>query len=450
MASIRDLGLSYFRDFSYNAPKKRNDLKLTLRIHMPNLEKDQILLSRFSLLEMIGEGGMGQVWLVWDLELEIQIAIKILNPRLTSDPNRITLLKNECRNTRLLVHPNIVRVFDFHRSDALAFISMEYINGRDLTFHRSAFEPISTVNMIKLIRPVINALGYAHEQGLVHRDVKAGNILLDAQKTPRLTDFGIAGVFKSGRSALELTSGGSLFCMSPQQLEGRPPHPSDDIYALGILLYELFTGYPPFYPDITREKILRETPATINRRLEQLAIDARIPDPMEDLIDSMLAKTPADRPTSMAAIENRFDRLLNTRVDHRRWPDGVAPGPAEPSPAAVHPEIITPVRVTPMAPGKDLPLTGRSNLVKGITLIIAFVALVAGGLWLWHYLPGRPPQQPRLQKPLSEKPQPGTEKTLAAPEVLPETAPDPATLAAEKRNWKRGGYRNGESRNLVK
>ncbi|MBW2444061.1 MAG: hypothetical protein JRH12_26570, partial [Deltaproteobacteria bacterium] len=95
---------------------------------MPDLEKDKILLSRFSLLEMIGEGGMGQVWLVWDLELEIRIALKILDPLLTSDANLINLLKNECRNTRLLVHPNIVRVFDFHRSDALAFISMEYIN----------------------------------------------------------------------------------------------------------------------------------------------------------------------------------------------------------------------------------------------------------------------------------------------------------------------------------
>jgi serine/threonine-protein kinase len=234
MASLRDIGLSYFRDFSYNAPTKRNGLKFIIGIYMPHLEKDQILLSRFSLLEMIGEGGMGQVWRVWDLELEIQIAIKILNPKLTSDPNRINLFKNECRNTRLLVHPNIVRVFDFHRSDALAFISMEYINGKDLRFHRSELETISTANMIKLIRPVIDALGYAHTQGLVHRDVKAGNILLDGQKTPRLTDFGIAGVFKSGHHALEITSGGSLFCMSPQQLEGRSPHPSDDIYALGI------------------------------------------------------------------------------------------------------------------------------------------------------------------------------------------------------------------------
>ena len=203
---------------------------------MPHLKKDQTLLSRFSLLEMIGEGGMGQVWRVWDLELETQVALKILNPQLTSDSDRVKLLKNECRNTRRLAHPNIVRVFDFHRSDDLAFISMEYIDGQNLTLYRSHHETSNSAMAITLIKPVINALGYAHELGLVHRDVKAANILLDGQRTPRLTDFGIAGVFKSGHDALEITSGGSLFCMSPQQLEGRPPHPSDDIYALGILL----------------------------------------------------------------------------------------------------------------------------------------------------------------------------------------------------------------------
>ena len=221
---------------------------------MPSLTKDQILHSRFCLHEMIGQGGMGQVWRVRDLELEIQVALKILNPQLTSNPDSVKLLKNECRNTRRLVHPNIVRVFDFHRSEDLAFISMEYIDGQDLNIYRNQFGPTGSAETIKIIKPVINALGYAHDLGLVHRDVKASNILLDRQKTPRVTDFGIAGVFKTGHNALEITSGGSLFCMSPQQLDGRQPIPSDDIYALGVLLYEMFTGYPPFYPDISRNK----------------------------------------------------------------------------------------------------------------------------------------------------------------------------------------------------
>ena len=258
---------------------------------MPNLKKDEILVSRFSLVEKLGEGGMGQVWRVQDLELEIQIAIKVLNPQLMSQPNRIDLLKNECRNTRRLAHPNIVRVFDFHRFEDLVFISMEYIEGRDLRDYRGEFSTGKINEMGHLIRPVINALGYAHQLGVVHRDVKPGNILIDRQQNPRLTDFGIAGVFKSGYPALEITSGGSLFCMSPQQLEGQPSLPADDIYALGALLYELCTGYPPFYPDITREKILHEPPARVNRRLNDLAGDAApIPEALEDLIASMLAK----------------------------------------------------------------------------------------------------------------------------------------------------------------
>jgi len=400
---------------------------------MPHLKKDQTLLSRFSMLEMIGEGGMGQVWRVWDLELETQVALKILNPQLTSDSDGVKLLKNECRNTRRLAHPNIVRVFDFHRSEDLVFISMEYIDGQNLALYRSHRETINSAMAITLIKPVINALEYAHELGLVHRDVKAANILLDGQRTPRLTDFGIAGVFKSGHYALEIASGGSLFCMSPQQLEGRPPHPSDDIYALGILLYELFTGYPPFYPDITREKILRETPAPVNRRLKQLAIDARIPGPVEDLIDSMLAKTPADRPASMAAIENRFDRMFARGAENRRLPEGPEAGLAEPNSAPDRPEIITPLRVTPKAPAKGLPPAERNNLIKGVTLIIAFVALVAGGLWLWQYLPQKPPEQSPAAILTREKHQPATEKTVEKPEVYPEAAPDPAKIAAAKK-----------------
>ena len=400
---------------------------------MLDLKKDQILLSRFCLREMIGQGGMGQVWLVWDRELEIDIAVKILNPELMADPHRVTLLKNECRNTRRLAHPNIVRVFDFHRSENLAFISMEYVDGHNLSVYRRQLEQISTSRVIKLLTPVINALGYAHDMGLVHRDVKAGNILVDRQQTPQLTDFGIAGVFKSAARALEITSGGSLFCMSPQQLDNRRPSPSDDIYALGVLLYQMFTGYPPFYPDITRERIQHETPVGVNQRLRQLAIDAVIPDTMENLIDGMLAKLPADRPAAMGDIEAFFDRMLRADIDPTLAPDNPAAEIIGQQPASDHTEMIAPLSVAPTKVRKGLPVNTRSNRVKGAILLVAFVFLLAGGFGLWQYLAGQYQKPGGMETPVGEQNQSITEKTVETDEVLPQTTPDPSKRAAVKK-----------------
>ena len=399
---------------------------------MLNLEKDKILLSRFRLREMIGQGGMGQVWLVWDHELEIQIAAKILNPPLMSDPHRIQLLKNECRNTRRLAHPNIVRVFDFHRSEDLAFISMEYVVGHNLNDYRRQNEPIGITQIVRLIKPVINALGYAHEMGLVHRDVKAGNVLIDQQHTPRLTDFGIAGVFKSGPHALEITSGGSLFCMSPQQLDNRQPTPSDDIYALGVLLYQMITGYPPFYPDITRDRIRHELPVPVNQRLGQLAIDAVIPDSMETLMSNMLAKTPADRPGSMREIEAFLDRMLQAGNEPTLPPHRPDAEIISQPPASDQTEMIAPVSVTPTKKRRGLPVNRHSNLIKGATLLAACIILLAGGFWLWRYLASQQGKSAVTETPVSEQNQSAPEKSVAESERLPQTTSDPGRLAAEK------------------
>jgi tetratricopeptide (TPR) repeat protein len=399
---------------------------------MPDLKKNQTLLSRFSLLEQIGKGGMGRVWLAWDQELETQVALKILNPQLSSRPDRIKLLKNECRNTRRLIHPNIVRVFDFHRFDNQAFISMEYIDGQDLTVYRHQMQHPSLAAIKTIFKPVINALGYAHELGLVHRDVKASNILVDRQKAPHLTDFGIAGVFRSGHHALQITSGGSLFYMSPQQLDGRPPRPSDDIYALGALLYEMFTGYPPFYPDITRDKIMHETPQRVNQRLDRSIADLNIPDAFENLIAEMLAKQPVERPGSMQEIENRLDRLLEINIDETRPPDVSYTGVVAKKPVVGRVEIIAPVRVTQKSANKRLPFNERRNLLKGLALASAFVFLIIGGLWLWRYLAGLPAEKPRAEIPVSKQSQLGPQKTDATSKVEVEESPDPARLAAEK------------------
>ncbi len=399
---------------------------------MLNLTPDQILLSRFCLRQMIGQGGMGQVWLVWDQELEIDIAAKILHPQIVSDPQRVQLLKNECRNTRRLAHANIVRVFDFHRSEDLAFISMEYVDGQNLKDYRHRWKQIDTLQIIQLIKPIVNALGYAHEMGLVHRDVKAGNILVDRQQAPRLTDFGIAGVFKSGHHALEITSGGSLFCMSPQQLDNLRPSPTDDMYALGVLLYQLFTGYPPFYPDISHERIRHETPVPVNQRLQQLAIDATIPEALEYAIADMLAKNPADRPARMQEIETVFDQILSPDLDQTLAPDSVAVNVIERQPSSDSTEMIVPVSVTPKRRRKKLALNRHSNMVKGVILLMAFVFLLAGGVWLWQYLARQHGKPAASQKPVSTQNLSELEKAAASTEATAKPVPDPSQLAADK------------------
>ena len=400
---------------------------------MLKLTKDQVLLSRFCLLELIGQGGMGQVWLVWDQELEIQIAAKILHPQIVSDPNRVKLLKNECRNTRRLAHPNIVRVFDFHRSAELAFISMEYVDGQNLSDYRRQRDHMSFSQAIKLTKPVINALGYAHEMGLVHRDVKAGNIIIDRQQIPHLTDFGIAGAFKSGQQAMEITSGGSLFCMSPQQLEHHCPSPSDDMYALGVLFYQMLTGYPPFYPDITRERIRHEVPAPVNQQLQQLAIEATIPESIENLIADMLAKNPADRPTRMHEIEAFFDRMSGPAISQTNAPRSPAADIISSRPAPDPAEMIAPVSVSPIKHRKGLRQRPHANLVKGAVLMLALVVLLAGGLWLWQYLASLNTKPAPPQGPVSTQQPAESEKTSTQTEADPDITPDPSQLAADKK-----------------
>jgi serine/threonine protein kinase len=383
-------------------------------------------------MQLIGEGGMGQVWLVRDLELQINIAIKILHPQFSTTPPHIELLKNECRNTRRLVHPHIVRVFDFHRTDDLVFISMEYIDGQDLAAQRRQSGNFNHQETISLLQPIVGALGYAHDRGLIHRDVKSGNILLDPQNSPRLTDFGIAGIFKTGEDALHITSGGSLYCMSPQQLDGNQPQPSDDIYALGVLMYELLTGHPPFYPEITPEKIRHEIPLPPNQKLAQLQLDINIPGRLEELIAEMLAKTPHERPTDMQAVGNRLLEIQQNIEMQTLAPENQRrSAPPEPL-LKSETEIIMPRRVS-VKDKKPIRLDEKRRHFFGLLgLVSAFLLVLAGGGWLLHYLSNHPAKPVKIGEPkIQAIPQPKASPVQEAIIPPPETE-DPAKLAAAK------------------
>ncbi|NHZ73461.1 MAG: protein kinase [Nitrospirae bacterium] len=263
---------------------------------MLHLESGTSLCSRFTLIRLLGRGGMGEAWLAGDRQLDQEVVTKIV-PTDASEAT-IELLRQECRNARRLSHPNIVRVFDFHQCDGVSFITMEYVDGRSIESLRgAAFE-----TLVEALLPLAEALEHAHRAGVVHRDVKASNILLDRAGKPRLMDFGIAGVLHPDEGDLHLAGGGSRYSTSPQQLDGAPPQPADDIYGFGALAYHLVTGHPPFWPDVDEERIRAEEPEPIHPR-------KGVSPGVRDLIGSMLAKSPADRPADMTAVREALEEI---------------------------------------------------------------------------------------------------------------------------------------------
>lgn len=257
---------------------------------MYELAEGQPLNERFTLLRLLGKGGMGEAWLVHDGELDERVVAKIVP--LDAPGDRVRLLQRECRHARRLVHSNIVPVYEFHRGHRVSFITMAYVAGRDIGAYRGR----APSDIVRAVVPIAEALEYAHRQGVVHRDIKVSNILVDAGGQPRLLDFGIAGILEPPPGELGLSGGGSRYSMSPQQIAGAHPQPSDDIYAFGVLLYELISGRPPFWPDITSERVRFETPAPLTSSFP-------IPGKLANLAAALLSKEPEARPANMGAVK---------------------------------------------------------------------------------------------------------------------------------------------------
>ena len=377
---------------------------------MADLAEGRILLSRFSLIQLVGSGGMGQVWRVADLDLQEEVAVKILAPELSHRPDLIQLLKAECRNARRLNHPHIVRIYDFHSSGDLAFISMEYVEGEDLGALCRRSGRLDFTEAIRRVQPVTSALAYAHRMGIVHRDVKASNILTDRQDISRLTDFGISAAFHH-EGGLHTSSGGSPHAMSPQQLDGKAPHPSDDIYALGSLLYGLLTGHPPFYPHVTPERIRNETPPPVNRQLESREAHERIPEELDRTIARMLSKDPEDRPGSMETLYDAFQDILDSQMDRTIPPVAKAPSPESP----IHPAAaIRPVRALEPAVSHPRRPPRKRPTATIYALVLLAAALVFGGALLIHHLAKRPVM---LESVSSQRAETGSPHAAATPET---------------------------------
>ena len=263
----------------------------------------QVYSDRYEILRQVARGGMAEVYLARDQLLDRRVALKVLFPELSIDRSFVERFRREAQSAANLSHPNIVSVYDWGEEDDTYFIVMEYIDGRPLSSLLRAQGALLADRAASIGADVAAALAFAHRNGVVHRDVKPGNVLLDANDHVKVTDFGIA---RAANTKENLTQTGAVMgtatYFSPEQAQGYGVDPRSDVYSLGVVLYEMVTGKPPFAGDnpvTIAYKHVREEPVPPRE------MNPAIPAAFEAIVLQAMAKDPDDRYAS--AEELRAD-----------------------------------------------------------------------------------------------------------------------------------------------
>ncbi|MGE5126585.1 MAG: serine/threonine-protein kinase [Betaproteobacteria bacterium] len=246
---------------------------------------------------LLGRGGMGEVYRADDLKLEQTVALKFLPRALEGNPERLERLYGEVRMARQVSHPHVCRVWDVGEAEGQHFISMEFVDGENLASLLRRIGRLHGDKALETARQVTAGLAAAHDKGVLHRDLKPANVMLDGQGQVRLTDFGLAGLVESLRGD-DVRSGTPSY-MSPEQLQGREVTTRSDIYALGLLLYELFTGRRAFEGRSLAELTRRHRD---ERPIDPSAIVPDLDASVERTIVACLEKDPKKRPPSALAV----------------------------------------------------------------------------------------------------------------------------------------------------
>jgi len=257
---------------------------------------------RYRIQKFLGAGGMGHVCSAIDDSIDEMVALKILSAPLAEDPAAFERFKNELRLARRIRHRNVVQSFDLGFGDGYPYISMEYIDADNLQKHL-AKRPYEETKAIGLFRQILRGLRAAHELGIIHRDMKPENILVNKDGVAFITDFGIATTADRVRRT-ELA--GTPDYMSPEQLRCEDVTPSSDLYSCGVMLYRMLSGKLPFQVDSVHKMIeaqLHETPQPLPDELDLSPV-------IRDLIDWLLQKQPADRPQNAQEVLAKLDEAV--------------------------------------------------------------------------------------------------------------------------------------------
>ncbi|MGO2067858.1 protein kinase domain-containing protein [Glutamicibacter arilaitensis] len=419
---------------------------------------------RYKLTDRIAIGGMGEVWKARDQVLGRLVAIKILKEEYTDNESFLTRFRVEARHTALLNHPGIAGVFDYGEEQGSAYLVMELVPGPPLSTIIERERKLEVDRTLSLIAQTARALAAAHEHGLVHRDVKPGNILVMPSGVVKITDFGIARL----ADQVPLTATGQVMgtaqYLAPEQATGQVATGSSDIYALGVIGYECLAGRRPF----TGESQIAIALAQVNDAPP--ALPDTIPAPVRQLIMSMLAKNPADRPKDATALAKAADALRSgdTNTATLAVPGMLATGISDDATQVVNmdndstqvvpradsaptmtnamPTVVEPARAASGFSGSSAaegfddedadaqdpamePASKRSPWLIPLIVIIALAAVIALLAWLIPAMSSDKDNEPTASvtqsTELSETPSP-TEETTEPSETSESSSPTPS------------------------
>lgn len=343
----------------------------------------RVLGGRYEIHRRLARGGMAQVYLARDRSLDRPVAIKELVPEFATDPSFVERFRREAQAAANLAHPNIVGVYDWGTQDGTYFIVMEYVDGPSLSQVIRRDGALHPRRAAELAGEVAGALGFAHSRGVVHRDVKPGNVLLTGSGQSKVTDFGIARALSSPDE--DLTQAGSVMgtatYFSPEQAQGLPVDPRSDLYSLGVVLYEMVTGRAPFTGDTPLAiayKHVQDQPAAPSTIISDL------PRGMDAIIMKLLSKRPDDRYASAEELRMDLRRFLHGETTNAERAlaaaAGAVVGAAAGTAAAtttVQPAVTGYVAEEPEEP------EGHSRTGLFLGAMVVLLALLAGGLFWW-------------------------------------------------------------------
>jgi tetratricopeptide (TPR) repeat protein/predicted Ser/Thr protein kinase len=340
--------------------------------HVDSLPPGTLLGGRYEILKMLGEGGMGAVYKAHDLEVDRVVALKVIRPEYANRPEILARFKQELVLARQITHKNVIRIFDMGLRDGVRFITMEYVDGRDLHSMLAGGEPIPLERKVKIAREICKALEAAHEEGVVHRDLKPHNIMVDSNGRVLVMDFGIARSMED----TGLTNTGALIgtpaFMSPEQAKGEKLDTRSDLFSFGVIFYELLTGKAPYVAETAVGLLLKRVQ---ERPTPPIELNPEVPQALSDIVLKCLAVDRDQRYQTAGEIIRDLEGWLGDPATFRTEL-GLLSAPISPTLLADHRIGLSPEGKAIVTPA--MRTMAKSQSWKWVSLSIGAVAVILG------------------------------------------------------------------------